>query len=337
MRKNIDETEISYNNVDRSMQKDWKIREEEGTVVEKNMKLNINEPEKLAIVGKALSSEMRIRILELLENCHYNINEIAEKLQIPASSAAMHIKVLEEAGLIETELKAAVRGSMKICRRTVGSIAIRFDKKSSEKAETIPMPIGNFVDYHVEPTCGIVSETGHIDIEDEPAVFYNPRRIEAKLIWMGNGYLEYRFPNASLKKNVLKSIEVSAEVCSEDHEYNMEQQSDITLWINEIEVGTWRSPSDFGDRRGRLNPTWWPSQNSQYGMLKTWKIDANGSYLDGDIMSATALPAYHLDESEYISVKIGISPDAVKKGGMNLFGDEFGDHPQDIVMRLIYE
>lgn len=62
------------------------------------------------------------------------------------------------------------------------------------------MPIGNYVDYHVEPTCGIVSGDGHIDMEDEPAVFYNPRRVEAKLLWFGNGYLEYRFSNASLKK-----------------------------------------------------------------------------------------------------------------------------------------
>lgn len=314
-----------------------KGKENEETVVEKNIKLNINEPEKLAIVGKALSSEIRIRILGLLENRYYNINEIAELLQIPSSSAAMHIKVLEEARLIETEFKAAVRGSMKICRRSVGSIAIRLDEMNNEKAETIPMPIGNFVDYHVEPTCGIVSGTGHIDVEDEPAVFYNPRRTEAKLIWLGNGYLEYRFPNASLKKNVLKSIEVSAEVCSEDHEYNMNWESDITLWINEIEVGTWRSPADFGDRRGRLTPAWWPSQNSQYGMMKVWKIDSQGSYLDGALTSNTSLSAFKLEESEYISVKIGISPDAAKKGGMNLFGDEFGDYPQDIVMRLIYE
>lgn len=305
--------------------------------MEKNIKLSINEPEKLAIVGKALSSELRIQILKLLENCYYNINEIAEIMNIPASSAAMHVKVLEEAGLIETELKAAVRGSMKICHKTVRDIAIRLEGGAEENAEYINMPLGNFVDYHVEPTCGIVSEKGHIDIEDEPAVFYNPRRTEAKLIWLGNGYLEYRFPNASLKKNVLKGIEISAEVCSEDHEYNMEWKSDITLWINEREVATWTSPSDYGDRRGKLNPSWWPGQNTQYGMLKVWKIDGDGSYLDGKYMSANALGDYGLEDNEYISVKIGISPDAQNKGGMNLFGEDFGDYAQDIVMKLIYE
>ena len=63
-------------------------------------------------------------------------------------------------------------------------------------------------------------EMVHIDMEDEPAVFYNPRRVEAKLLWFGNGYLEYRFSNASLKKNTLRKLEISAEVCAEDHEYN---------------------------------------------------------------------------------------------------------------------
>jgi len=56
--------------------------------------------------------------------------------------------------------------------------------------------------------------------------------MNAKLIWFGNGYLEYRFPNVTLKKKTLRKVEVSAEICSEDHEYNMDWPSDITLWIN---------------------------------------------------------------------------------------------------------
>lgn len=305
--------------------------------MEKQEQLSINDPEKLTIVGKALSSELRIQILKLLENCSYNVNEIAEKLTIPASSAAMHVKVLEEAGLIETELKAAARGSMKVCRKAVSSVYVSLQTRKQEKAECISMPVGNFVDYHVEPTCGIVSEEGHIDIEDEPAVFYNPRRTLAKLIWLGDGYLEYRFPNASLKKNKLKALEISAELCSEDHEYNMDRKSDITLWINELEAGTWRSPSDFGGRKGKLNPAWWPGQNTQYGMLKTWRVDGKGSYLDYQRVSDLTLESFCLEKNDYISIRIGISPDAEEKGGMNLFGNCFGDYEQDIVMKLIFE
>ena len=30
------------------------------------------------------------------------------------------------------------------------------------------MPVGNYVDYKVTPTCGMVNEEGYIDGEDEP-------------------------------------------------------------------------------------------------------------------------------------------------------------------------
>lgn len=304
--------------------------------MERTASLNLNQTDRLTAVGKALSSELRIQLLNILEGNSYNVNEIAELLQIPASSAAMHVKVLEESGLIETELKAAVRGSMKMCKKSIQSIFIDLQKEEEEKVERIHMPIGNFVDYHVEPTCGIISQEGYIDVEDEPAIFYNPRRIEAKLIWLGNGYLEYRFPNATLKKNDLKSLKVSAELCSEDHEYNLDFPSDITLWVNAIEVGTWTCPSDFGGRRGKLNPAWWPDQNTQYGMLKTWSIDENGCYLDGEPSTKKNLKEFRLEENDYISVKIGIKEDAKHQGGINLFGDSFGDYPQNIVMKLIY-
>ena len=168
--------------------------------MDRTEKYNLSQKEQLALIGKALSSELRLRILSELEERAYNVNEIAECLQIPASSAALHVRVLEEAGLIETELRAAVRGSMKICRKKVDGIFIDLQQEEEGEIDEIHMPIGNYVDYHVEPTCGIVSQDGYIDVEDEASVFYNPARVNAKLIWFGNGYLEYRFPNVTLKR-----------------------------------------------------------------------------------------------------------------------------------------
>lgn len=304
--------------------------------MERTENLNFNQTDRVAAIGKALSSEIRIQILEALEEQEHNVNELAELLELPASSTAMHVRVLEEAGLIETELRAAVRGSMKMCRKSVDSLMIQLRKEKDEKVEKISMPIGNYVDYHVEPTCGIVSQDGYIDVEDEASVFYNPARVNAKLIWFGNGYLEYRFPNVTLKKKTLRKVEVSAEICSEDHEYNMDWPSDITLWINDVEVGTWESPSDFGGRRGKLNPAWWSSDKTQYGMLKNWCVKKDGSFLDGEKISDAGLEKYNLSDKDYISVKIGIKEDAAHKGGINIFGDGFGDYPQDIVLKLSY-
>ncbi|OUP48748.1 ArsR/SmtB family transcription factor [Lachnoclostridium sp. An181] len=299
--------------------------------------IDFKEKEKIVLLGKAISSPLRLEMLELLEEQAYHVNEIAEILKIPASSSAMHVRVLEEAGLIETELRAATRGSMKVCRKSCQSVLVDFGKPEEGNVQKIHMPIGNFVDYHVEPTCGIVAKEGYIDVEDEPAIFYHPRRTEAKLIWLGKGYLEYRFPNAAVKKNHVRQMEISMELCSEDHEYNMDWASDITLWLNGKEAGTWTCPSDFGGRRGKLNPLWWPKQNTQYGILKKWTVKQQGTWLDGEQVENRGVLEYGLEEGDYISVKIGVKEDAKNQGGLNIFGDCFGDYPQDIILKLTYE
>ena len=63
-------------------------------------RLNLEDEKELMALGKALSSEIRIRILELLQKEPLCVNEIAEILEIPPSSAALHVRVLQEANLI---------------------------------------------------------------------------------------------------------------------------------------------------------------------------------------------------------------------------------------------
>lgn len=299
--------------------------------------LSLEEEKELMALGKALSSEIRIRILGLLQEKPLCVNEIAEMLEIPASSAALNVRVLEEAQLIRTELKPGIRGSMKLCIRQETDVRLHLQKREDKKKEEIiSMPVGNYVDYKVTPTCGMVNEQEYIDGEDEPRCFYDPRRTTAKLVWFSSGYLEYRFPNAGMQEEQPKSMDFSAELCSETADYNLDCPSDITLWINGIDAGTWNCPSDFGGRRGKLNPDWWEDKNTQYGNLKTWHIDESGTYLDGRKVSSLAISQYHLAKGAYISVRIGIKEDAAHVGGVNVFGSSFGDYPQDLVMKLKY-
>ncbi|HIX28093.1 MAG TPA: helix-turn-helix domain-containing protein [Candidatus Blautia stercoravium] len=300
-------------------------------------RINLEEEKELMALGKALSSETRLRILGLLQEGSLCVNEIAEFLNIPASSAALHVRVLEEAELIRTELKPGIRGSMKLCIRQETSVVLDLQKKSKEqREEVISMPVGNYVDYKITPTCGMVNEEEYIDGEDEPRCFYDPRRTTAKLVWFSSGYLEYRFPNAGMQKEPVKSLDFSAELCSETADYDLDCPSDITLWINGMEAGTWTCPSDFGGRRGKLNPDWWEDKNSQYGNLKNWHIDETGTYLDGLLVSGRGIETYALAEGPYVSIRIGIKEDAEHVGGVNIFGSCFGDYPQDLVMRLKY-
>lgn len=302
----------------------------------KTLLLNLDDKEQLALISKALSLEIRIEILQLLCKQDLNINEIAEYLKLPQSSAAAHVKILEEANLIKTMLQPGIRGTMKVCSKQLDSYGVELVTKLEEKVEIINMPIGNYVDYKVEPTCGIVSEKSNIDEEDEPRCFYNPNRMKAKLLWFGNGFLEYRFPNNIFINQTAKRVDLSMEVCSEDHEYNLDYPSDITVHVNGIEVGTWTCPSDFGGRRGKLNPEWWPDKNTQFGILKTWSLTDQGSYIDDIKVNQRSIHDYRLSEKEYISVRIGIKEDAKHKGGINLFGDCFGDYAQDIRMKIVF-
>lgn len=303
------------------------------------IKMNLDDTLQLANVAKALSSETRIEILRQLRYKDLNVNEIAELLDIPASSSAAHVKVLEEAGMIRTTLLPGIRGSMKVCHIILDHIYVEMNttKNLEQDEEIIKMPIGNYIDYKIEPTCGIVSSKGPIGPEDEPRCFYLPERVDAQLIWLGNGYIEYRFPTNSLTKKDVLRLELSMELCSEDHEFNMNYPSDVTLWVNGLEAGTWNCQSDFGGRRGKLNPDWWPDKNTQFGVLKTWRITDQGCYLDDEKSDERELKDFNLSQKDYISVRVGIKEEAVNKGGLNLFGEGFGDYAQNIVMKIVFK
>lgn len=304
----------------------------------KEIELNLEKPEELCSVAKALSSQVRIDIIKLLNYNCLNVNEISECLGIPASSAALNVRILETSGLIHTELQPGARGSMKVCsrKRDIIKILLKSNNDFHDNTQYINMPIGNYVDCKAIPTCGIISEKGYIGIEDDPRGFYDPLRVNAQLIWFHKGYLEYRFPNSITQDNKAKLIEVSMEICSEAPNYHLNWLSDITLWINGIDCGTWTSPSDFGGRRGKLNPAWWSDGSTQFGMLKTWRVTKDGSFIDEKKVGDINIKLLNLQENDYISVRVGLKEDAENIGGINIFGDKFGDHSQHIVMRLDY-
>ena len=126
------------------------------------------------------------------------------------------------------------------------------------------------------------------------------------------------------------------EICSEAAPSAIDWQSDIYLEINGIRVGIWTSPADYGDRRGSLTPKWWHDWNSQYGLLKFWQVDHDGTSIDGRGVSAVTIHNLNLPQSPYIAVRIGIDDDAENKGGLNIFGRLFGNYAQDILMQIDY-
>ncbi|MEN3184412.1 MAG: helix-turn-helix domain-containing protein [Atribacterota bacterium] len=291
-------------------------------------------------VLKALSSELRIRILELLNGKKLNVNEIAQALGIPQSTAAVNIKALEKAGLVKVENTKGKKGSQKLCSAQYSEIVIAFSSKGKESEEDVievEMPIGLYTKFDVSPPCGLCSREKIIGFLDAPDSFWSPERVKAGLLWFERGFVEYKFPNNALyKRKPLKRIEVQMELSSEVPGTNENWPSDITLWINEVEVGTWTSPGDFGDRRGRFTPLWWKLEGSQYGLLKTWIVTEEGSFVDGERVSSVTLKDLDIYRHSSIKVRIGIKEDAKNVGGINIFGRGFGNYDQDIVLRLCF-
>ncbi|AGB19354.1 ArsR/SmtB family transcription factor [Thermoanaerobacterium thermosaccharolyticum] len=305
--------------------------------MEKVLIINIDESAELF---KALASDSRIEILKLLKDKMLNVNDIAEQLNIPSSTATVNIQKLEEVGLIATEYQPGNRGSQKLCSRAYNKIIINLNSNNTEEEDNIinvMMPIGNYYDFKVFPTCGLLSDSGIIGLLDDTRSFYEPEHIYAQLIWFRRGYIEYRFPNKVPYGAEIKSLEISAELCSEAPFYNMDWPSDITLWVNDKEIGTWISPGDFGGERGTLTPEWWGINNTQYGSLKVWRVNGNGSYIDGNKVSDILVKDLEINNKDYINVRFGIKDDANNVGGINLFGSKFGNYEQDILMKIEYQ
>jgi predicted transcriptional regulator len=299
--------------------------------------LDLYQPERSAVVLKALASPIRLKMLyTLVGKSGLNISELAEQFRLPLSSAALHVRVLEEAGLILTQEKPGVRGAQKICAILAEDVYLNlFHREKSDKPTRdvgYNMPLGNYFDCSVTKPCGIAGRRTYIGIEDSTNAFYSPNRIHAQLVWFTTGFLEYRFPNQAIKPDKLLDIHFSFEVCSEAAGYNNEWPSDITIWINHEEVYTFRSAGDYGGKRGIYNPDWWPDGSTQYGELHHLDITAQGCFGDGRKSSDLNLESLHIMEGEYISFKIGVKEDSEYVGGINIFGEHFGNYRQNIEM-----
>ena len=303
----------------------------------KILDIDATQPGETAVAAlKALGNDTRLRILQLLGPEALSVNKLAELLDMPGTTVAMHVKTLESAGLIHTELRPASRGLQKICSRTHEQVVVSLPPLEPDLSQvvTVSMPIGAFVDFDVAPTCGLATETSIIGMLDDPISFLEPDRVRAQILWFHHGFVEYKFPNRVPPKTTPKALQIAMEICSEAPTSSNEWPSDITLWINGVEVGTWTSPSDFGGVRGTLTPAWWLDIDSQFGLWKRWEVNGSGAFVDGLQVSQTRLRDLGLDTQSHVTVRIGVKDDAQHVGGLNLFGRKFGNYPEDLVMRI---
>lgn len=286
---------------------------------------------------KALSSESRIKILELLSEYHkLNMNELAEKLGLTNGAITSHVKKLEECGLIKVSTESAARGNQKLCYLHEDKLIFDLKKQTEEKFYESEIAVGHFSDYDVYPTCGLANKDHIIGEVDDPSFFADPERINSQILWFTKGFIEYRLPNYLKPNQELSEIQISMEISSEAPGVCNDWPSDIFFYLNDVELGSWTSPGDFGETKGIFTPSWWYPNWNQYGLLKLLSVSKYGTFIDGSKISEVTIDQLELDHKSNFKFKMAIPEKAENKGGLTIFGDNFGNYNQSIYVRLIY-
>ncbi|MER8605942.1 transcriptional regulator [Mesorhizobium sp. M1233] len=288
------------------------------------------EPQEGIAVLKGLASSARISMLKLLhEKGPMNVNENRRRAVAAAVDRLDQHPGAGGCGA-DPHREQDKKGSQKICYPTAEEVLVVFKSEYlavKNDAIEVSMPVGLYTGFEVTAPCGLCSPDGIIGLLDVPNTFLDPARMKAGLLWFTRGFVEYQFPNnAKLAHAEITGLEVAIELSSEVPGTSADWPSDITLTINGVDVGTWTSPGDFGDKRGVFTPSWWKLKGSQYGKLKNWRIVNEGTYVDGLRISETGLAALDLKNHHSIRVRIGVKDDAKRPGGINIFGKGFGNY-----------
>ncbi|MBY9080640.1 helix-turn-helix domain-containing protein [Paenibacillus sp. HN-1] len=289
-------------------------------------------------IFKALGSEIRIQILEMLaSNQELNLNEIAKRLNLSNGAITMHIKKLEESGLIEINTSVGKHGIQKVCYLNKDRLMVDLRSKDVDNLYEVEIQVGHYSNYAAVPTCGLATKDSIIGDFDEPRYFADPQRINSEIVWMAEGFLEYRIPNYLKANQSFREIQFSMELGSEAPGFSNNYPSDIYFYLNGVELGCWTSPGDFGDVRGTFNPDWWPPHLNQYGMLKLIRINNEGSFIDGCRISDVTLDKIQLDYRSELTFRIAVTDQSVNKRGLTIYGKHFGNYSQDLLARVLYD
>lgn len=285
---------------------------------------------------EALASEVRWRIMDMIADREMNVKDIAAALELSPSIVTMHIRKLEDAGLIGSRRVRINGGTHKLCYLKQNQIEIELPSASqTSRTREQTIAVGHYTAFDIHPTCGLGTLEKEIGVWDDPRYFLDPERVHAAILWFGKGYVEYKTPNFVLPDQTTNAIEISMELASEAPGLRDHWPSDIRFTFNGVSLGTWTSPADFGRAaRGKYTPEWWHRNVNQYGLLKTIRIDGSGTYMDGESMSDITLADIKLSEP-FWTLRFTVDEESPNVGGLTIYGAGFGNHDQDIVIRVL--
>ena len=225
-----------------------------------------------------------------------------------------------------------------VCRINVDKILVDIASNNDSPAEdsySIDIPIGNYFNYSVYPTCGLSTTDNLIGEVDDPRYFAHPSHVDAKILWFGRGFIDYRIPNMLPPGQKIDRLTLSFEISSEAPGVNNDWPSDISFFLNNTKVGSWTSPGDFGDVHGMFTPDWWFPNWNQYGLLKMLVIDRHGTFIDGLKISDVNTQQLTFTSQDDMVFRFQVDEPSQNIGGLTLFGKDFGNYNQDINVKCI--
>ncbi|MBR1743597.1 MAG: transcriptional regulator, partial [Lachnospiraceae bacterium] len=248
------------------------------------------------------------------------------------------IKKLESCGLIRISSESSGHGNQKFCSLAQDKILIDLDtSEATQNVYSTELKVGHYTAYTAYPTCGLASSSAIIGEVDDNRFFAHPDRYNDDILWFSKGFVEYEIPNLIPYSQKITQIMISAELSSEAPGINNVWPSDISFYLNDVFLGVWTSPGDFGDTRGLFTPDWWYPNWNQYGLLKMLVINKHGTFMDGLKISDTNITTFHLDYKSKIRFRMAVENDAEHVGGLTIFGSTFGNYGQDIKVTMNYK
>ena len=302
--------------------------------------LQINGLENGLEIFKCLGSEVRMQIVHLLsQNGEMNLNELASALELTNGALTSHVRMLEQCGIIQTVPSYTGRGLQKICSLKVDQMLMNVypvREALTAKAYETSIRIGHYSDYAAGPSCGIACREKLIGTENDPRCFAYPERVDAEMIWLHDGYVEYRIPNQLPEGQRIDQITLSFEVGAADQGSESDTQSMLHFLLNGKEMGHWLSIKSMDADGGIYTPGWWQRRERRCGFLKMLVINRIGAFLDGVMMAETGNGYEFLDGSGEMHFRFEARSENGNNGGLALYGRGFGNYQQDIQVRVHY-
>lgn len=293
----------------------------------------------ILLLAKALNSGLRMQIIDILiKNRQMNLSDLAKELGVTNGALTSHIKILKDAEIIDIlNVSSGRRGSQKVCVMNEFKFLLDLTSDNSDtNSYEVEIPVGTYSNYSAAPTCGLATAESLIGEFDHPRYFDDPKRVDAAIVWLTNGFFEYRIPNYLECGQKAREIQISMELSSEAKGCCEDWPSDIEFSLNGIKLGTWTSPGDFGEKRGLFTPSWWPAVCNQYGLLKLITVNSQGSFVDGIKVSSVTINDINIESKSGIVLKVAVSEEKRRAGGLTIFGKAFGNYPQGIRVKVEY-